>query len=73
MLSFSMDIETALEFWERVTKRKAETEEARTRILLELMAEGKMNTVIQTNRTKEEYIEDLKKNFNILEVKDENK
>jgi hypothetical protein len=60
---FRMDVDTALEFWERVMDRKAETLEERNAILIELVEEGRIKSVMATERTKEQIIEDAAKNY----------
>lgn len=67
--AFRMDVDTALEFFERTKERGAETEEERIKILLELANEGKMKNIIMTSRTKEQIIEDYEKHYNILTPK----
>lgn len=68
MFSFHMDVDTACEFYRRAAAAKAETEEARTKILIQMVEEGLITTVVQTNRTKEEYVSDLAKNFEVLDL-----
>ncbi len=69
MIIFTMTYEVAEEFYARCKKRKAETEEERTAILVEMAREGLLMGVSQTERTREEYVEDLSKEFNVLDVK----
>lgn len=68
MIQWEMNIDTALEFWQRVIDRKAETEEERIKILEELAKEGKMNSVSETSRTKKQIVEDKSKHWRILDV-----
>ena len=63
-----MSSDVAVEFWKRVVERKADTEKERVAILLELTEEGKMDAVSETQRTKEEYVEDLKKEFDVWDT-----
>lgn len=55
------------EFLNRCVAVGAETEEERTEILFELLAEGKIESLVQTERSKDKIIEDLKKNFNVAD------
>jgi hypothetical protein len=66
---FQMDAETALEFFERVQKLEEDTEENRIKILMDMAREGKKIAASQTNRTKEEVIQDKAKHGRILYVK----
>jgi hypothetical protein len=72
---FQMSVDTALEFWERVVARNAQTEEERQDILIELVQEGKVDAVSKTNRSKEQILKDAKKNYgnvlNLTNIKDE--
>ena len=68
MFSFHMDVDTACEFYRRAGEAKADTEEARTKILIQMVEEGLIKTVTQTNRTKEQYVADLAKNFEVLDL-----
>lgn len=67
-LVFQMTVEVAQEFWERVRDLKAETEEERRSILIDLMKEGKMLGVSETSRTKEQYVKDLSREFKVLDL-----
>lgn len=68
MLFEFKDTDAAIEFWQRVRDRDAGSEEDRTRILVEMAKEGLMKRVIETNRTKEEIIDDWSKHFNVLSI-----
>lgn len=63
ILMFEMTLEVAEEFYRRCQERKAETEEARTLILVELAEEGRMKSVIETKRTADQVVKDMAKNF----------
>jgi hypothetical protein len=66
---FQMSAATALEFWERVIAKKAETLEERNAILLELVHEGRIQSVIATERTKEQIVKDVVKHYgNVLDL-----
>lgn len=69
LLVFTMSSDQALEFWRRVMERGAETEAERKEILLEMANEGKVESVSETGRTKEEYIQDMSKEFRVLDVR----
>jgi hypothetical protein len=64
-----MDAEIALEFFERVKELKEDTEENRIKILMDMAREGKKIAASQTNRTKEEVIQDKAKHGRVLYVK----
>lgn len=68
MLGFTLSVERLLEFWNLVAERKAETEEERIAILLEMAEEGKIDNVFQTKRTKEQYIKDISREQNVLDL-----
>lgn len=61
--------DTWMEFFKRCMDRKAETEEERVKILIELAQEGRMKSVTATNKTKEEYIRDKAKHFRVMRIK----
>lgn len=67
-LAWTMTPDTAMEFFQRCQERGAKTEVERVKILGELLKEGKMTSVVATNKTKDEYIRDKAKHFNILKV-----
>ncbi len=70
MLIFQFkDHDGALEFWTRVRDRGAERVDERNAILLEMAREGYMERVLETNRTKEQVIEDWSKHSKILHIK----
>ncbi len=68
MLSFHMTADTAYEFYRRAKEHNAQTEDDRVNILLDMVAEGLINGVAETSRTKEEYIADLSKEFKVLDL-----
>ena len=72
MMAFMMTTEIAEEFWKRVIERNASTEKERADILVEMANEGLMLSVSETNRSKEAYITDLKKEFRVLDVTGDN-
>lgn len=68
MYSFEMDLGIAIEFYRRAKEANANTEEERTAILFDMAEEGLIKRVMQTQRTKEQYIKDLSKNFEVLDL-----
>lgn len=69
MMSFMLNIDSAQEFFRRVDEQNANTEEDRAKILYEMAEEGRVMSVTQTNRTEEEYVADLKKNFGVVDMR----
>jgi len=67
-IAWTMSVDTAMEFWKRCIERKADTEKERIKILAELAEEGRMQNVVATNKTKEEYIQDKAKHFKLLRI-----
>jgi hypothetical protein len=70
---FVMTVDTAIEFYERCINQKAETEEERQKILLELSQEGKMDRAYLTNRSKDQVIKDLAREHKVLHIKNKEK
>ena len=70
MLSFQMTGEAAMEFFRRVSllDKEEDCEEARTKILIKMAQEGLIDSVLETGRSKEQYVADLKRNFSVLDV-----
>lgn len=68
MLIFTMSTDVAMEFWQRVKDNHLETELERRMLLLEMTKEGKMQSVSETTRSKEDYIKDMSKEFKIIDV-----
>lgn len=69
MLAFSMTPETAMEFYRRAAEQGAKTEAERVMILCQMAEEGLMTRVVHTDRTKDQYVADLAKNFDILDLR----
>lgn len=67
LYAFQMDTNTAMEFYRRVDAYAANTEEERHSILIQMVHEGLIKGVTATERTKEQYVNDLKRNFNVLD------
>ncbi len=57
-----------MEFYRRAEALGLETEEERTDLLILIAHEGLIKRVVHTNRTKEEYIADLQKNFGVIDL-----
>lgn len=68
MLVFRMSVEVAEEFYRRCAERGANTEETRTALLLEMAKEGLIDGLTHTNRTKEQYIKDISREQNVLDL-----
>ena len=60
---FQMNVDTALEFYTRCREQNAQTLEERNKILLQLVEEGRIKSVMATNRTKEQIVSDAAKNY----------
>ena len=74
MFAFMMDLSTAELFYRRCADQGADTEDKRTLILLDLIKEGRIENVVETSQTPEEYAKHLAKNFGkVLHVKAEEK
>lgn len=67
-VAWTMTADTAMEFFKRCHERGATTEKERVKILIELTKEGKMNSVVASKKTKEEYIKDKARHFQVLKV-----
>lgn len=67
-VAWTMTPDTAMEFFRRCSERGAKTEPERIKILIELAEEGRMSNVVVTSKTRDEYIKDKAKHFNILKV-----
>lgn len=65
---FVMNVDTAMEFYQRCADRKAVTEKERSKILAELAKEGKMERAYQTGRSKDQVIKDLSREHKVLRV-----
>jgi hypothetical protein len=73
---FQMSVDTALEFYTRCREQNAQTLEERNAILLELVEEGQIQSVMTTNRTKEQIVEDAAKHYgrvlDLTRIKEDN-
>lgn len=70
MLSFEMTLEVAVEFYRRKAALGAVTEEECTAVLLEMSREGLIKRITATNRTKEQYVSDLQKHYDVLDMRE---
>lgn len=67
MLAFEMTLEVALEFYRRKQALGAVTEEECAAVLLEMAREGLIQRIMETKRTREQYIQDLQKHYDVLD------
>lgn len=68
-IAWMMSVETALEFYRRCIARKITPNSPDgTAILADLAREGKMTNVVETAKSKEDYIKDKAKHYKILKV-----
>lgn len=65
---FTLSLEALQEFYARCLLFRAETEKERIDVLVEMAQEGWVDAVSQTGRTKEQYINDMSKEFQILDL-----
>lgn len=67
-LAFVMSARSAELFFEVCHELKAETEEERVEILTVMGRLGLLQNIVQTEKTKEEYIAHLRKHFNVADL-----
>lgn len=68
-IAWEMSVNTALEFYKRcIVQKITPNSPDGTAILAQLAEEGKMYSVMTTNRTKEKFIQDKAKHFKILKL-----
>lgn len=72
-LMWHMNVDTAMEFYKRVAAKellykRTLDEKERTKLLFEMVEEGLIESVIGTDRTKEEIIRDAAKHGKVLHV-----
>jgi hypothetical protein len=72
-IAWTMTADIAMEFFKRCQEREAKTEQERVEILVELAEEGKMSNVVVTKKSKDEYVKDKARHFNVLEINGEDK
>lgn len=70
MLGFQLTGDSFAEFLRRVELLEPweDTEENRTKIMIQMANEGLIERVFQTERSKEEYIKDVKKHLKVLDL-----
>ncbi len=73
MLAFRLTPEQAEVFFEVCGLMNAKTEEERTAVLVQMARMGDVASVVETKKTKEEYIQHLAKHFKVLNITKEDK
>lgn len=68
LYAFTMTLDAAEEFYRRVEQYEAITSTDRNAILAQMVQEGLIQGVTATNRSREEYVQDLQKNFSVLDT-----
>ena len=68
MIAITLTLEAAEEFFRRVLLLKNDTEQERVKILLAMAKEGLIENIIETERTKDEYVKDQRRHFNVLDL-----
>jgi hypothetical protein len=66
--AFRMTMATAAEFYRRCGQLAVDNEDNRNRLLLEMVEEGLVDGVTQTNKTPKEYMDHLKSHFDVLDL-----
>lgn len=66
---FYMTATEALEFFERVKLLKADTEEERVKLLIQMINEGSKISIGHTERDKEQILKDYSKHGRVLYIK----
>lgn len=61
-----MNVDTTVEFWERVAKEGLTSEDQRLDLLLRMAQEGKIDNVMETGRSKEQIIQDYSKHYKTI-------
>jgi hypothetical protein len=70
MMAFRLTVDQAEVFYEICHELKADTEEKRVAILIEMSKYGQVEGITETKKTKEEYVKHLSEHFgNVLVVK----
>jgi len=70
MQAFTLTLQNAEMFFELCKELKADTEEQRVAILRAMAELGKVNNIVETKMSKEDYIKHLAKHFKVLQVKE---
>lgn len=68
MLAFHLTAEQAELFFKICEMQDAKTEEERTEILAQMAKHGEVTNVVQTTKTKDEYVQHLAKNFRVAKL-----
>lgn len=68
MLAFHLTADQAELFFQLCEMRDAKTEEGRTEILTQMARHGEVTNVVQTAKTKDEYVQHLAKNFKVAKL-----
>lgn len=68
MLAFHLTADQAELFFKVCEMTGAETEEARTAVLLQMARHGDITNVVETKKSKDEYVDHLAKNFKVLKL-----
>jgi len=68
-LVFTLTHTVAKEFWQEVVKRGAETEEGRTKILMEFAKQGKLRSLYSTKRSKKRVLDDYAKHYKVQHIR----
>jgi hypothetical protein len=63
-----MTLAAAAEFYKRASRLQVDTLENRNKILMQMVAEGLVSGMTETNKSPAEYLEHVKKNFNVLDL-----
>lgn len=69
---YMMTPEVAETFYRLCTKLNATTEEERHRVLDAMARLGLMKNVIETGRTREEIVRDMRKHYKVLDIREKN-
>jgi len=69
-MMFYLTPEVAMAFFELCLEKGIDSEKDRTELLWRMAREGKVSSVVQTERTREQILDDLRKHYNILHIKD---
>jgi hypothetical protein len=68
-IQFIADADTYLEFFERIKYLEDDTESNRIKLLVKMIEEGRPITVMETQRSIEQIVEDYKKHGDVLYLK----
>lgn len=68
MLAFHLTAEQAELFSKVCEMRDAKTEQERTEVLIQMARHGDITNVVETKKTKDEYVNHLAKNFKVFKL-----